>query len=270
MKLFDIIKSKFRKRYLKKSKIYSICLVISIVIIILFSTQLSSVLLNLINPRIPIQNLKIYDLGATVALIVGILSFYASLYTSDKNYKAMKLSAIPDTSTNLLIDLEYIFNKYELYKDDKDEFIVLIKILEYWKEHQKAIRLLTPHFYKEFLKILTSKETINDTDLNSVKNSKYILMAMKSQITNIAFEQETGVFSFIDPNLIRDDIDISELGDDLDNYTDMRFTKNDLNEYVGGISGVNTKKLTKTKFRDIEVKFKNLLDDLKKEIEEYD
>ena len=184
------------------------------------------------------------------------------------------------------IDLELSLNKYG--NSERDEIVLLTEILKYWKNHQKAFRLLTPNFYKNFLKIVAeysqnikNEETIentkdnenqqnNENEKHSIENSKYFLKALVAQITNIAFDNDDACFSFIKPDLIEDNTNIRELGNDLKNYTKVKMTKNDLFSYIKSISDDDTKKLTKEGFEKLTEKFKNLLDDLKIEIEEYD
>lgn len=262
--------------YLKNCWKYTIYFFISLFIIGLFITNSHLQTINNETTYITFSIFKIYDWGSAVALIVGILAFFVSLYNTDKNYKAMKLSSIPDNSTNLLIDLEYAFNEYELCKIEKrqDEFILLTEILKYWKDHQKALRLLTPNFYKKFLKIMSTQENIDEKDDVSTKNSKYVLMAIKSQITNIAFEHESNMFSFIRPEIINDNITVKQQGDDILNYTEFKINKNNFDKYIHKIgskdnNGENTKKETIKKYKKLNKDIGRLLVDLKREIEEY-
>lgn len=290
--------------YLKKCWKYFLCFLIALFVIFAFILVTTPINVNNETAYFDILGLKIYDLGSLVALIVGILAFFGTIYSVDRNYKSMKLSSLPEKSTNLLIDLEFVFNEYLIYKKqgNGDEFIVLTIILTYWKEHQKAFRLLTPHFYKEFLKIITSEyndeieinhgvnnqstgdssdnlecenyvnqlgsnETNNDY---SSDNTTYILNAITAQITNIAFENDENYFSFIKPELIEDNINIKEYGEDLSNYTKFKFSENNFKKYIDEIKGDKTRKSTERKFTILDKKFKKLLEDLKKEIEEYD
>lgn len=285
--------------YIKKCWKYLFYFAIAITVIILFFLTATPTSIKNETVYYTFVNLKIYDIGAFVALIVGILAFFGTVYSVDKNYKAMKLSSLPDKSANLLIDLEFAFNEYEICKrfGKEDEFILLIEILKYWKDHQKAFRLLTPHFYKEFLKIVTieyhtksnkrhfrvkyeiSKKLLdnsienNDDESNinySNDNATYIFKAIIAQITNIAFDNDRDYFSFIKPNLIEDGNDIKEIGANLENYTEFKISKLNFKDYIENIAGDETRKLTNDEFTNLNKKFENLLNDLKREIEEYD
>lgn len=283
--------------YLKKCWKYLLYITIALIIIISFIHTGTHTGIKNETIYFTIFSLKIYDMGSLVALIVGILAFFGTIYSVDKNYKAMKLSSLPDKSANLLIDLEFSFNEYDLKKKygEEDEFILLIEILKYWKEHQKAFRLLTPHFYKEFLKIITNeyytkynikkskfneydKSSGNELKINNTENdikysndnSIYIIKAIIAQITNIAFENDKGYFSFIKPNLIKDTTDIKEIGAYPDNYKEFKISKSNFERYIDEIEGDETRELTSDKFKNLNKKFKNLLEDLKREIEEYD
>lgn len=211
-----------------------------------------------------IAGIKIYDLGSLVALIVGIFAFIGTIYSVDKNYRGLKLSSIPDKSANLLIDLELAFNEY---KDD--EFKLLTEILNYWKDHQKAFRLLTPHFYKEFLKILKNLEINKNTEI-PIQNAEYIYMAIIAQITNIALENNEPYFSFIKPELIKDDENIKKLGETEDNYIEFEINKNNFNDYISKIKGEKTQNEANNKFKKLDKNIKKLLKDLKRELEEYE
>lgn len=244
--------------YIKRCWKYLFYIIAAIIVIILFLKLSTPATLNNETLYVPYISIKIYDLGSLVALIVGLLAFIGTIYSTDKNYRASKLTSLPDNSANLLIDLEFIFSK------DDDEVFLLTEILKYWKDHQKAFRLLTPHFYKEFLKIVTEKSS---EELNT---SQYIMKALIAQITNVAFDSDEPNFTFIKPELIKENINIEELGNDLKNYTTVRMTKNDLNAYIESIDDDNTKKLTKNEFEKLTNDIENILKDLKREIDEYD
>lgn len=211
---------------------------------------------------------KKYDIGAFVALIIGILAFVGTIYSVDRNFKAIKLSSLPENSVNLLIDIEFLFNKYPI-NENNNYFKLFIEITSYWKEHQKTFRLLTPKFYKKFLKIISDENNAPE-DTCPKKNSKYILKAILTQITNIKLEEKNFYFSFIEPQLITDDKNIKELGEVKNNYIEFKINKNNFEDYIMNISGEKTKKLTNEKFGKLNHEILNLLKGLKKEIEEYD
>lgn len=94
---------------------------------------------------------KFNDGSVFAALLTSIITILVTHYSVNKNYKSIKLSALPDNSMNLLIDLEFKFYNYKTC--NKDEFILLTEILKYWKSNQKAFKLLTPKFYSDFLRI---------------------------------------------------------------------------------------------------------------------
>lgn len=258
--------------YLKQRWKYAIYFFIFSVLICIFLSTSSIKTISNGNTYITFSIFKIYDISSLVALIIGILAFLTTIYSVDRNYKSTKLSSLPENSTNLLIDLEMIFNEYKINKEksEEDELIVLIQILKYWKNHQKAFRLLTPHFYKKFLKIISKQDQIQNNDENYVKNSKYIIMAIKSQITNIAFDNNENIFSFINPFLIKDEINIKKEGEENKNYIEFEINKTNFNNYINDINGEKTRKITMKKFKKINSEIKYLLKDLKREIEEYD
>ena len=253
--------------YCKKRWKYCIYFFIALSFIIGVTSFMTPININNNKAYFDILGLKIYDIGSLVALIIGLLAFFGTIYSVDRNYKSMKLSSLPEKSANLLIDLEFIFNEYE---NDEDNFKLLTDILKYWKDHQKAFRLLTPHFYKKFLKIISDQEKIKNNDSIYNINAQYVMMAIKAQITNIAFENENNIFSFIKPNLIYDDKNIENVGEDIDNYIEFKIEKNNFERYINNFEGENTQKLTYRKFKKFNRAIDCLLNDLKREIEEYD
>lgn len=257
--------------YKKRWKIYAVSLLfITIVLIFLFWPN-SSKIVNNETVAVSYLGLIISDFAVFGAFFAGILAFIAALYTSDRNFKSIKLSAIPENSVNLLLDLEFMFNEYELSKKEGngDEFILLIQILGYWKDHQKAFMLLTPHFYKNFSRLMYNSELINEDDKIYVKNAKYIINAVLTHISNSALENTDCPFTFIIPELINDNLVINEIGDISNCYVGFEFNKYNLIDYIDKIHGKNTKKHASKKFNDLNIRIKYLLVDLKEEIGEY-
>ena len=252
--------------YLKKCWKYIICILISLSVILIFLKTSTPINLNNQTAYFMFIGLKIYDIGSLVALIVGLLAFFGTIYSVDRNYKAIKLSSIPEKSVNLLIDLEFTFNEFE----DGDKLILLTEILKYWKNHQKAFRLLTPNFYKNFLKIISNNDKIKKNDSIPNINSKYVLCAIKAQISDVAFENEDNIFSFIDPKLIQDNKNLKDIGENIKNYTEINIEKNTFEKYINNFRGEKTREITLKKFKKFNRDIECLLRDLKLEINEYD
>lgn len=215
---------------------------------------------------------KVKDESTFTALLIGISTILITLYTTERSYRLMRLSSIPDKSADLILNIEFEFNEYNLYKQKNraDEIILLIQILKYWREHQKAFRILTPKFYKNFVKLISTSEIINNNDFNFEKNSKYIINAILTQITKIALEKDTDSLCFIDPYQIKDNIDIEQKGSMKHLYIEIKLNKNDLNEYINAFNGENTKNCALEKFETLCDEICSLLNNLKTELEEYD
>ena len=64
------------------------------------------------------------DHSALITLIGIITAFLGTIYTIDMNFKASKLSSLPEDSVNLLIELEYQFNEYKIAKQNGEEDII--------------------------------------------------------------------------------------------------------------------------------------------------
>lgn len=252
--------------YLKSKEIFFIVGIISIIVVFLAFCPIELIVIDNQTTFNTFLNLKFEDGGVFAAFAVGIITVLVSSYYNVKNYKSLKLTSIPTNSANLLIDLEYIFNEYEIY-DENDVFSLLLQILSYWKEHQKVFRLLTPHFYKKFLKIWSKAKKINENKDVAEKNSKIILNAIIIQLSDIAITNESKSFSFIRSDLITDEEDIEHLNGD---YVELDISKNDFLDYIDNISGQKTKKKTKNKFLRLDEELNTLMNELKRELEEYD
>lgn len=255
--------------YLKSREIYIIVGTIAIIVVFLAFCPIEIVTINNQTTFNTFFNLKFDDGGVFAAITVGILTVLVTGYFNIKNYKSVKLASIPTNSANLLIDLEYIFNRYEVYNKNNEEdiFLLLLQILKYWKEHQQVFRLLTPHFYKKFIKIWSKAKNINENDSIPEKNSKHILNALIIQLSDIALSAENDFFEFVPSKWITDDKGIENFNGDYDKF---EISKENLLEYIDNISGHETKKLTKNEFLRLYIDLSKLINELKREIEEYD
>lgn len=255
--------------YLKSSEVYIIVGTISIIVVFLAFCPIEIITINNQTMFNTFFNLKFEDGGVFAAMAVGIITVLVTGYFNVKNYKSMKLASIPTNSANLLIDLEYIFNEYELYNKNNEEdiFLLLLQILKYWKEHQQVFRLLTPHFYKKFIKIWSKAKNINQNNSIPEKNSTHILNALIIQLSDIAISTENNLFTFIVPELIADNEIIENLNED---YVKFKISKKNFLDYINNISGHETKKQTKNEFLRLYKDLSKLINELKREIEEYD
>ena len=258
--------------YIKRKYIYALFAIFAILCIILsFWPYTSNGIFNNATTYYSPLGFEINQFTVFGAFFVGILAFIASIYNTNENYKAMKLSSIPEKSLNLMIDLEFLFNEYEIKSKigEEDEITLLVEILKYWKNHQKAFKLLTPKFYKEFIEFISYPEIINKNDKPYEKNAKYAINAILTHITNIALENENEDFYFIKPQYIKDDSDMKLIGDCELFYSKFEFDKQALYEYIGKLEGQKTKKYCEKQFKRINGNLKKLLTNLKKELEEY-
>ena len=209
------------------------------------------------------------DHSPLVATILGIFAFFAAIYSVDMSYKSAKLAALPENSVDLLMDLDYYFRKYELNKpDDNDIILFFVEILRYWRKHQKALRLLCPKFYKRFLKFYSMPNQIKETERPEI-NSEYVIMAIKTQIANVALQGEYNDFFFIKPDLINDEDEIESIRESEDNYGKSELNRKSLESYIDNING-DTKEITKDKFNLLCEELDELLSILKNEIGNYD
>lgn len=210
------------------------------------------------------------DPSAFITLISIITGFLVTIYTIDMNFKASKLSSLPEDSVNLLIELEYEFNEYKIIKQKGEDDVInfFVEILKCWKDHQKALRLLTPKFYKQFLNFYSKPP--NTSKSYPEKNSECIIKAMKTQIIDIALTGSNPKFFFINPKIIDDDNDNYQIHEDSVDFKTCEINKSNLTKYIDNIKGENTKKLTQTKFNDLCNELEDLLTNLKNEIDKYD
>lgn len=211
------------------------------------------------------------DHSALITLISIFTALLGTIYTIDMNFKASKLSSLPEDSVNLLIELEYEFNEFKIAKQNGEDDVIyfFVEILKCWKDNQKAFRLLTPKFYKQFLNFYSKPLNTNNKSCPE-KNSEYIIKAMKTQIIDIALARSKPKFYFINPKIIKDDYDYQFIENSKKCFKTCEINKKNLNKYIENIKGENTKKLTQTKFNELCNELCNLLINLKNEIDNYD
>lgn len=211
------------------------------------------------------------DYSVVVTIIGIIIAFLGTIYTIDMNFKASKLSSLPEVSVNLLIEMEYQFNEYKIAKQNNEGDVIyfFVEILKCWKDNQKAFRLLTPKFYKQFLNFYSMPLKINEESFPE-KNSDYIIKAIKTQLMDIALSGSRSKFFFINPKIIVDDYDCQFTEDSELCFKNCLFDKKSLDEYIDNIKGENTRELTQIKYDDLCNELCILLKSLKNEIDNYD
>ena len=101
--------------YLKSKEIYIIVGTVALIVVFLAFCPIEIITVNNQTMFATFFNLKFEDGGVFAAIAVGIITVLVTGYFNVKSYKSVKLTSIPTNSANLLIDLEYIFNEYELY-----------------------------------------------------------------------------------------------------------------------------------------------------------
>lgn len=251
------------------------CLIILLIIIILFSVMFvystKPIVINNETMFTNFTGLVFKDHSVLITIIGIIIAFLGTIYTIKMNFKASKLSSLPEDSVNLLIELEYEFNEFKIAKQNGEEDVIYIfvEILKNWKNHQKAFRLLTPKFYKQFLNFYSQPLNINKESYPET-NSDYIIKAMKTQIMDIALAGGKSEFFFINPKIIDDDYDYQFIENSEICFKTCEIDKMNLNNYIRNIKGKNTKEITQIKFNKFCDELCNLLTNLKNEIDKYD
>lgn len=249
------------------SKYVIIFILIIFVFIIFFPNPCSS--MNNETVTYSIIGLPIGDYGFSSAIIVGLLAFITSIYSTDKQFKITKLSSMPEKASNLLVDLEVIFNNYEFDQKNKcaDEIATFLNILELWKEHQTIFRLLTPNFYINFQKVLTySTKGYNEKDTIPESNKDFITYHILDSIMKVGLNNKNKLFKYKKSDLCKDDEDIFTIVEECE----FVMTKKSFLNYISQINGNDTKKLTNEWFLDFTKKIKGILNDLNYEIHQYD
>lgn len=244
--------------------------IIAFIIAFIFLYPSNEVIVNNETMFTTVLGYKFKDHNALVAAIIGILAFFATIYSVDMNYKSAKLSSLPDNAVDLLIDLEYYFNEFKIdKKNNKDDVIIFfMDIIKFWKNHQKAFRLLSPKFYKKFLKLYSMPVKIECNEMAQI-NSEYIIKAMRTQIMDVALGNNESKFYFIKPSIFRNDINILDIRDSKENYDYYEMSKLGLKSYIDQLND-ETYILTAEKFDDFCFDLEMLLSDLKEEISNYE
>lgn len=95
---------------------YLIIFLVLIFFIIIFVCSTKPVLINNETMFTNFTGLIFKDYSVVVTIIGIIIAFLGTIYTIDMNFKASKLSSLPEVSVNLLIEMEYQFNEYKIAK----------------------------------------------------------------------------------------------------------------------------------------------------------
>lgn len=245
-------------------------MIVAFIIAFIFLYPSNDVIINNETMFTTVLGCKFKDHNSLVAAIIGILAFFATVYSVDMNYKSAKLSSLPDNAVDLLIDLEYFFNEFQINKDNNKDDVILffMDILRFWKKHQKVFRLLSPKFYKKFLKLYSMPVKIENNNVSQI-NSEYIIKAMRTQIIDVALENNEAKFYFIKPSIFTNDINILDIQDSKENYDFYQMDKNGLKLYINQLDD-ETYKLAAEKFDDFCFDLEKLLFDLKEEMSNYD
>ena len=105
------------------------------------------------------------------AIMMGLATVSATIYTNNKNLKVLKFSVMPNTfqlKTNL--EYELLFYQRFVKNDDADELITFVKIFSLFINNRSNFSLIAPKTYKDIIfKVLMYKTMEMDRGLSPSK-----------------------------------------------------------------------------------------------------
>ena len=211
-----------------------------------------------------IVDLGFADYGVFSALIVGLLSFTATIYTNDKNLNINKLSGLPDDYLNLIIKLE---NKILFYKlknniNHTDLILTFFEILQLWNEYDKAFRLIFPKLHLELMNFFTENATFYLHPTIPERNAQLIICDIKINLMN-TIRKNKHEWRIKNSKYCTDEILFDNIGDTID----LEFNTSCLEEYLENIKGIESKKYSKEKYLEMNLFIEKFIEKLDKEIE---
>ena len=203
------------------------------------------------------------DYGVFSALIVGLLSFTATIYTNDKNLTINKLSALPEDYLNLIIKLENKILFYNLKNNINyiDLILTFFEILQLWNEYDKAFRLIFPKLHRELMDFFTENATFDLHPTIPERNAQLIICDIKINLMN-TLRKNKHEWEIKDSKDCTDEI----LFDNIGNTIDLEFNTYSLEKYLENIKGIKSKKYAKEKYLEMNLFIEEFIEKLDKEI----
>lgn len=233
--------------YLKIAhKKYTILLILCILLIFLLFFPYFTEYSKDIKIYHAILDLGVADYGLFAALLVGILSFYATMKTNEKNLKMTKIAIMNEKFVELDIKLDICFMdiKFKENSDDPDEIDNFITILKIWNEYRNVFKIIYPklddkirNFFKYEFKKYPNLPLYK-------RNSERIILDINAMIMSEIIDSEID-YHIKDISQCYDTTDIENMKN-LNEH--LKITKKSLLNYINNIPGEKTKEETLKKF----------------------
>lgn len=194
-----------------------------------------------------IIDLGFADYGVFSALVVGLLSFTATIYTNDKNLKITKFTILPDEYLTFTVNLDKILKFHDAKRNFKEYDIIetFLQILRLWNKHQKIFKLIYPELYDDLMKFIIGDLHNIIYSKNYEQNAELIIADIKIQIMD-EIKNIKNKHQLVDTKFCSDEVKI----DDLETTIDIELTEQSLIEYINNIKGKKTKEITLLKFKE--------------------
>lgn len=221
------------------------------------------------------QNFKIYhsiidlgfaDYGVFSALIVGLLSFTATIYTNDKNLKAIKLTTLPEDYLDLTLSLELLFVEHNMKRNNENYDLIetFIKFFALWKSHKAVFQLMFPRLNKELLDLIAENLLKQKNNKQYIANAQKIMLDIKLCILGET-ESDEDPYKLRDNEKCTDEINVEKLDGELD----INPSITSLKEYIKKIKGPETRKETEKLFLEMLTTIEKYLSELEEETKRF-
>ena len=227
-------------------KTYLIILILTLIVFLLFFPIKTEYLTNYTIHH-SIIDLGFADYGVFSALIVGLLSFTATIYTNNKNLNLIKLSSNSEDILTLIIKIEnsITYQKLEKNLSSYDRIQTFINLLKIVFMHENAFKLIYPELHKDLMNFISENSVL---DLNSKipeKNAQIIMCDIKLKLLDEIGPNKKNT-KLKDSKLCTDDFKFYNI----EEMIDVEFNTKELLKYIENIKGCESKKYSKKKFSE--------------------
>lgn len=245
------------KQFLKD---YLIILILAFIVFLLFFPICTEYKTNY-NIYHSIIDLGFADYGLFSALIVGLLSFTATIYTTNKNLNIAKLSSTTENTLELIIKIENAISYQKLEKklSSYDKILSFIKIVRIAFTYESEFKLIYPKVHKDLMDFIFKDAVLNFNSKIPEKNAQTLIMNIKLRLLDEVRDNKRNT-KLKDSKLCTDDAKFCNV----DKEISVNFNTEDLLNYIENINGPKSKKYAKKEFEE----FNKFIDNFIKRLDE--
>ena len=242
-------------------KTYWIILILTVIVFLLFFPIKTEYLANY-NIYYSIIDFGFADYGVFSALIVGLLSFTATIYSNNKNLNAMKLSGNSEDILTLVISIEnaIAYQKLEKNFSSYDKILTFIKLLEIVFRYENAFKLLYPKLHKNLMDFIFENSILDFNSKIPEKNAQIVMCDIKLRLLDEIRPTKRGI-KLKDTKLCVDNLKFYNVEEEIN----IEFNTKELLKHIENISGTESKKYSKKKFNDFNKFIDKFIDRLDEE-----